>query len=91
MATPPITSEWPLMYLVVECTTMSNPCSSGRWMIGLANVLSHTHRMPRAWHRLAMAVRSASLSIGLVGVSTHTMRVAGVMAAASASGSDRST
>ena len=41
-ATPPITSEWPFMYLVVECTTMSMPSSSGRWTMGLAKVLSHT-------------------------------------------------
>ncbi len=28
---PPTTSEWPLMYLVVEWRTMSMPRSSGRW------------------------------------------------------------
>ena len=28
--TPPTASEWPLMYLVTECTTMSKPSSSGR-------------------------------------------------------------
>ena len=27
---PPIISEWPFRYLVVEWTTMSTPCSSGR-------------------------------------------------------------
>ena len=27
---PPTTSEWPLMYLVVEWTTISTPSSSGR-------------------------------------------------------------
>ena len=42
MAAPPITSEWPLRYLVVECTTMSKPSSSGRWIHGEAKVLSHT-------------------------------------------------
>jgi hypothetical protein len=90
-ATPPITSEWPFMYLVVECTTMSMPSSSGRWLIGLAKVLSHTLRMPRARHSAAMACRSASFSIGLVGVSTHTIFVSGRSAPASASGSVRST
>ncbi len=29
---PPTTSEWPPMYLVVECITASKPNSSGRWM-----------------------------------------------------------
>ena len=28
---PPTVSEWPAMYLVVECMTTSKPCSSGRW------------------------------------------------------------
>ena len=41
-ATPPITSEWPFRYLVVECTTMSKPSSSGRCTHGLAKVLSAT-------------------------------------------------
>ena len=42
IATPPITSEWPFRYLVVECTTMSKPSSSGRCTNGLAKVLSAT-------------------------------------------------
>ena len=37
---PPTTSEWPPRYLVVECTTKSAPSSSGRWLAGVANVLS---------------------------------------------------
>ena len=41
-ATPPIMSEWPFRYLVVECTTMSKPSSSGRCTHGLAKVLSAT-------------------------------------------------
>ena len=38
-------SEWPLRYLVAECTTRSAPCSSGRCRIGEAKVLSTTTRM----------------------------------------------
>ncbi len=38
----PTQSEWPFRYLVVECTTISKPCSSGRWMKGVAKVLSQT-------------------------------------------------
>src|SRR2546430_15602091 len=30
IAAPPMASECPLRYLVVECTTISKPCSSGR-------------------------------------------------------------
>ena len=35
-----MTSEWPPRYFVVECTTKSAPSSSGRWLTGVANVLS---------------------------------------------------
>src|SRR5438105_15561722 len=38
--TPPVTSECPPRYFVVECMTKSAPRSSGRWTIG-AQVLSH--------------------------------------------------
>ena len=37
---PPTTSECPPRYFVVECTTASAPSSSGRWLTGVANVLS---------------------------------------------------
>ena len=37
-------SLWPLRYLVVEWSTMSAPCSSGRWKNGVAKVLSTTKR-----------------------------------------------
>ena len=72
-ATPPITSEWPFRYFVVECTTTSKPSSSGRWKYGLMKVLSaHAQEPRRGMARRAIAARSASLSIGLVGVSTQT-------------------
>lgn len=40
MAAPPTTSEWPLLYFVVECTTISIPRSSGFWKYGYKKVLS---------------------------------------------------
>ena len=87
---PPTMSEWPFRYLVTECMTTSAPCSSGRWAQGVAKVLSTTIRMPRARVTSATASRSTSLSMGLVGVSTQTIRVSGRSAPVSSSGSDRS-
>jgi hypothetical protein len=49
MATkPPITSECPPRYFVVEWTTTSAPSSSGLWRYGVANVLSTTTMAPAA-------------------------------------------
>ena len=45
---PPMTSEWPPRYFVVEWTTMSAPSSSGSWRYGVANVLSTTTSAPAA-------------------------------------------
>jgi len=58
--------------------------------MGLANVLSHTVSTPRARHSAATARRSASFSIGLVGVSIQTSLVSGRSARSSAPGSARS-
>ncbi len=91
IAAPPITSECPLMYLVVECTTMSKPCSSGRWIQGEANVLSHTASSPRLRAIAATACRSTSLRSGLVGDSTHSILVSGLIAFSSSSVLERST
>ncbi len=45
---PPTTSEWPLMYLVVECnTTVAPERQQGRCKTGEAKVLSTTTRTPR--------------------------------------------
>ncbi len=44
-------------------------------------MLSTTRRAPAAWVTSAMAAMSAMPSSGLVGVSTHTIRVSGRMAA----------
>ena len=44
---PPTTSECPFRYFVVEWTTSVAPRASGRWSIGVANVLSTASGMPR--------------------------------------------
>jgi len=91
MAAPPMTSEWPFRYLVVECTTMSKPYSSGRCSQGEAKVLSHTEMMPRLRAMAATASRSTSFSSGLVGLSTQIILVFGLIAASRFSVFDRST
>jgi len=85
-----MTSEWPFRYLVVECTTMSKPSSRGRCTQGEAKVLSHTEMMPRLRAIAATASRWTSLSSGLVGLSTHSMRVPGLIAFSKFPGSERS-
>ena len=45
---PATVSECPPRYFVGECTTKSAPCSSGRWLTGVANVLSTATSAPRA-------------------------------------------
>ncbi len=80
-ATPRIVSEWPARYFVALWKTMSAPCVSGRWMAGVANVLSTTisgRRPPSRARRStvsATAAMSTVLSSGLVGVSNHTRLV----------------
>ena len=74
-AKPPITSEWPPRYFVVEWTTMSAPSSSGRWRYGVANVLSTTTRAPAACAASAASRMSTTFRSGFVGVSSQTMRV----------------
>ena len=82
MATkPPTTSLWPPRYLVAECTTTSAPRASGCCRAGVAKVLSTTTSAPRSWASAPTASMSTMRSHGLLGVSTHTMRVAGVHAA----------
>ena len=56
---PPTTSECPLMYLVVECTTTSAPRASGCCRYGDAKVLSTTSSAPLARAISAIAVMSA--------------------------------
>ncbi len=79
------------MYLVVECSTTSAPRAKGCWSTGEANVLSTTTRTERALAIAEMAAISANLRVGLVGVSNHTKRVLGVIAACNFAKSVRST
>lgn len=66
--TPPMPSERPLRYLVVECTTRSAPSSSGRCSTGVRKVLSTTRSAPASWATSATAVMSTSCISGLVDV-----------------------
>ena len=84
-------SEWPLRYLVAECTTISKPSSSGRWIHGLAKVLSATAMRSCSRAILATAARSISLSRGLLGDSTQIILVSGRIAARNRAGSAMST
>jgi hypothetical protein len=71
---PPTTSLCPLMYLVVECTTMSAPSASGCCSAGDRKVLSATNSvLPRSIPSATRAI-SVTLSNGLLGVSSQTMR-----------------
>ena len=90
-ATPPTMSECPLMNLVAECTTMSQPNSSGRCRYGVANVLSTTTSAPLRFALDTTASTSTSLSNGFVGVSIQTIAVSSRIAASAAAGSLRST
>ena len=89
--TPPMTSEWPFRYLVAECMTTSAPSFSGCWLQGVAKVLSTTSSRPCALATFESPAMSASFISGLVGVSTQSIRVLGVIAASTAAGSLRST
>ncbi len=88
---PPMMSEWPFRYLVVEWTTMSAPNARGRWLKGEAKVLSTATSAPPSWATSAMAAMSHRRIIGLDGVSRWTSFVRSVMAARTASGSRVST
>lgn len=67
------------MYLVAECSTISAPKSSGFCKYGEAKVLSTQVRTPLRRAMPQSASRSTTLSMGLVGVSIHSRRVAGVI------------
>ncbi len=75
---PPTTSECPLMYLVVECITMSTPNSIGRCRYGDRNVLSQIVMMLCFFAIDTIAAMSTTLSSGLLGVSIQMPFVAGV-------------
>jgi hypothetical protein len=84
---PPTISEWPPIYLVTECATMSIPWSSGRCTADDAKVLSTTVMMPRSRPIAATASRSASRSSALPVVSIQMNAVFGASAARIDSGS----
>ncbi len=88
---PPIESEWPFRYFVVECTTTSAPSSSGRCSTGDAKVLSTTTMISRSRTRSLHAAMSVIVIIGFVGVSRYSILVLGRSAARTCSSSDVST
>ncbi|MNV82310.1 hypothetical protein D3C71_1760360 [compost metagenome] len=79
------------MYLLAECITRSTPRVIGRWFHGEQKVLSMQVRMPRALARSHTALMSTRCSNGLVGDSIQISWVSGLIAAATASMSLRST
>jgi hypothetical protein len=50
-------------------STRSAPSSSGRWLIGVAKVLSTTTVAPAARARSASRATSSTFSVGFVGLS----------------------
>src|SRR5262249_1286802 len=91
VTTPPVTSEWPPMYLVAEWITRSAPCSSGRQITGGARVESTTSSAPPLCAISASLRRSGTAVVGLAIVSAYTIGVAGRIAARTASRSEIST
>jgi hypothetical protein len=85
MTAPPMTSLCPPKYLVELWTTMSAPRSSGRCSTGVAKVLSQPTTALRARASFTTAAMSVSLSVGFDGVSIHTRRVDGRIAASTLS------
>ena len=67
--TPPIDVPWPPRNLVVECTTMCAPHSSGRMRYGVGTVLSTISGMPSSWPTLDMPSMSSTSFFGLASVS----------------------
>ena len=67
---------------MAECTTASAPSSSGRWITGVAKVLSTATIAPPL--RATTAGMSTTLSSGFVGVSTQITAVSGRTARSSA-------
>src|SRR5215217_8969526 len=84
---PPTTSEWPPMYLVVEWTTMSAPRASGFWKYGEAKVLSTATNGSRSCAISESSAMSERVSIGLVGVSIQRNLVSGLSASSTAAAS----
>ena len=81
---PPSASLWPLMYFVVECTTMSAPRAIGCCSTGVAKVLSTTVRIPARRAMALQAAMSVIFSSGFDGVSSQSSFVSGRMARSTA-------
>src|SRR5207247_9003273 len=79
--TPPITSQWPERYLVVECITRSTPRARGRCKKGVAQVLSQAVRTPADFAIATTAFKSVTAIVGFEGVSVQMRRVLGRRAA----------
>ena len=89
---PASTSLCPPRYLEALCTTMSAPCSMGRWKNGVISVLSTMEISSRARAQRQTFSMSVIFISGLVGVSSNTAFVTpGRNAASSASRSLVST
>ena len=64
---PQIRSECPAKYFVPECMTRSMPKSAGRWLMGVAKVLSIKLMSLCCRARAVTFFRSTTRSVGLVG------------------------
>ena len=84
---PPMTSLWPLRYLVVEWTTMSAPSASGCCSTGDRKVLSTATFAPALRASATVAATSVIRSNGLLGDSIQTSAAGRSSAAASAAAS----
>lgn len=91
ITTPASDVPCPPKNLVAECTTMSAPCSKGRYRIGVARVESTITGIPRSWAMREIASRSASVASGLPMDSRKKPRVSSVIASDQAEGSAGST
>src|SRR5260370_24060071 len=79
------------MFYVVELTPASIPRASGFWKYGVMKVLSQIEISERLRAISATRARSMSFIIGLVGVSSHTAFVRGVIEDSRTVGFERST
>ncbi len=81
---PPITSECPPRYFVVECIDKSAPRASGCWRYGEAKVLSTATSTSEPWAMSHSASISTMRMSGFVGVSIHMSFVSGRSASSAA-------
>ena len=69
LATPPTTSPWPFIYLVIEWSEISAPNSKGLIKTAEVKVASTTSFAFFSLHNFEMAQISVTLQVGLAGVS----------------------